>query len=85
VLKPLLNAVRAAIVLLAHLLLGSVAAVAVRSLDALWGWLFQEREPMVANLFPLHYVLEIGDAAIFLLFAGFGCYEAVRALVGRDG
>ena len=82
---PVLAAIRAAIVLISHLLIGAVAAAAVRGLDWLWSLLFGGREPMVAGLFPLRYIIEIGDAAIFLLFAGFGCYEAFRALRGREG
>lgn len=72
-------ALRAAIVFLAHLALATVVALGLRGFEFLWSTLFHEEEPTVAHLFPLRYIIEIGDACILIVFVIFGTIDAIRA------
>ena len=82
-LDPIRSALRAGIVFAVHLILAAMVALGLRAFEYLWVVLFNEREPLVANLFPLRYILEIGDACILIVFVIFGTIEAVKCPSGN--
>jgi hypothetical protein len=78
-LESIRRGLRAAVVFLVHLILGGVIALGLRGFLSVWTLLFDGHEPKVAGLFPMVYILEIGDACILAVFVVFGTVEAVKA------
>jgi hypothetical protein len=76
IIDPLIRALRAAIAVILHTILGAVCASSVWGSQLIWNRMFSLHEPTVAGLFPLRYIPELGEAAIFLLFVAFGLKEA---------
>jgi hypothetical protein len=78
-LESLRRAGRAAVVFLTHIVLGGIVALGLRGFGSLWKLLFDGQEPTVAGLFPMVWILEVGDACILAVFVIFGTIEAVKA------
>jgi hypothetical protein len=76
-------ALRAAFVFLAHTVLAMLSALGVKGFEYLWSLLYSEHEPMVAGLFPMRYIFEVGEAGVFAVFIIFGIWEAVKAFLSE--
>jgi hypothetical protein len=79
---PALRALRAAVTFVGHLALGLIVATGVWGVDHYFRWLWGQEEPKLFSRFPLRWLFDTSDLAIFLVFMIWGAIEAHRKLKG---
>jgi len=84
-LASLWRGVRALVVIMMHTVLALGAAACIRGFEYVWQRLFVGGEPYVADLFPMRWIFEFGEATVAIVFVFFGAVEAVRVFRGTAG
>lgn len=78
--QTLLRAARAAVVILAHLIVAVVLILAIAAVDHLIRFLNGGGEMLVFGRLPLSYLFQAGDVAMIAVFTVNGVIEAVEIM-----
>jgi hypothetical protein len=82
--RSIVRAFRMGIVLLTHTAVAMVAAGCLWILGHVWDWLYPAQEPRALDVVPFRYILDIGFAAIIVVFLVGGIIETIEAFRGSE-
>lgn len=78
-LKPLLGALRAAVMLIGHLIVAGVILAVIRGIEYAIHALWPGNDPLLFDQFPLRYLFHAMDVGVIVLFIVFGLVQAGKA------
>jgi hypothetical protein len=81
---PIRNALRASVVLLAHLAISAFMILCMSALQLLFRYLWAGKRVLLFDVLDASYIFMAADLAIIVSFLAFGLIEATRALMNRQ-
>lgn len=76
--RPIMGALRAALMLVCHLLVATIILIVIRGVEYAMHVLWAQNDPLLFDQFPLRYLFHAMDIGVIVLFIVFGLINAAR-------